>query len=314
MAGAAASTEPEAGRTAVNAGGPPAALDEVMLAMDVVDTLRHRQLLVERELGSEERDQALLARLRQVYTAQGIEVPDRVLQEGVVALREDRFAYRPPPPGFATFLARVYVRRARWGAVVLLLLALVAAVWGVQQATVVAPREALARDLESLHARVLDVASVAEAQAEADVLLDAGRSALARSATAEARTALADLQALQATLEQRYELLIVTGRDSVSGVWRVPDANVAARNYYLIVDALDPAGRPVSVTVRDEETGRLERVTRFGLRVPQEEFERVAADKRADGIIQERLVGEKVRGELAPRYTIPTTGGAITRW
>ena len=30
-------------------------LDEVMLAMDVVDTLRHRELLVARELAAEDR-------------------------------------------------------------------------------------------------------------------------------------------------------------------------------------------------------------------------------------------------------------------
>ncbi|MCZ7660789.1 MAG: DUF6384 family protein [Xanthobacteraceae bacterium] len=41
---------------------PP--LDDVMLAMDVVDTLRHRQLLVDRELASEDRDRRMMDRLR----------------------------------------------------------------------------------------------------------------------------------------------------------------------------------------------------------------------------------------------------------
>ena len=294
--------------------GSAAPLDEVMLAMDVVDTLRHRQLLVEQELGSDDRDQALLARLRQVYSAQGIDVPDRVLEEGVAALREDRFAYRPPPPGLSTAFARLYVRRLRVGALALALLMLVALVWGVHQAAVVAPREALARDLEAVHARVLEVATVDEARTRAASVLAAGRSALAGDDASAARAALADLEALQATLEQRYELLIVTGANSVSGVWRVPDANTAARNYYLIVEARDDGGRPVQVNVVNEETGRLERVSSWGLRVPEAVFERVAADKRADGIIQERFVGEKLRGSLEPTYAIPTTGGAITRW
>ncbi len=299
---------------AAGASGEPARLDEVMLAMDVVDTLRHRQLLVEQELGSEERDRALLDRLRQLYAAQGIDVPDRVLAEGVAALREDRFAYRPPPPGLGTSLARLYVRRARIGAALAIVLLLVGIVWGVQQATVVAPRQALVRDLQAVHARARQVAEVDEARLRADALFAAGRSALAADEIGAARTALRDLESLEARLEQRYALLIATGPNSVSGVWRVPDANVAARNYYLIVEAVDEGGRPVRVEVRNEETGRVESVSEFGLRVPQEEFERVAADKRADGIIQDRLVGEKVRGELEPRYLIPTTGGAITRW
>src|SRR5919112_5084600 len=69
-------------------GKAPQSLDEVMLAMDVVDTLRHQENLVSRELSEEQRDAELLERLRQIYRGQGIEVPDRVLQEGVNALKE----------------------------------------------------------------------------------------------------------------------------------------------------------------------------------------------------------------------------------
>ena len=295
-------------------GASPPALDDMMLAMDVVDTLRHRQVLVERELGSDARDEALLERLRQLYAAQGIEVPDHVLATGVAALREDRFAYRPPPPGLGTFLARVYVRRGRIGAVALALAVVVALAWGAHQATVVAPRGALASDLEATHARVLALATVPEAAERAATALGVGQAALGRDDVSAARASLADLEALEATLEQRYRLLIVAGPNSVSGVWRVPDVNVAARNHYLIVEALDEAGRRVQVDVRNEETGALERVSSWGLRVPQEVFERVAADKLADGIIQDRFVGEKARGALRPDYAIETTGGAITRW
>ena len=71
-------------------------LDDIMLAMDVVDTLRHQQLLVERELKAEDRDQKMMQRLREIYTSQGIEVTDRVLEQGVTALKEGRFVYDPP--------------------------------------------------------------------------------------------------------------------------------------------------------------------------------------------------------------------------
>ncbi len=57
-------------------------LDEVMLAMDVVDTLRHEQLLVERELASDERDQALIEKVKRMYAAQGLEVSDEVIAAG----------------------------------------------------------------------------------------------------------------------------------------------------------------------------------------------------------------------------------------
>ncbi len=89
-------------------------LDEVMLAMDVVDTLRHEQQLVERELASDERDRALFEKVKRMYASQGLEVTDEIIAEGVAALREERFAYRPPPPRGTLWLAKLYVNRRRW--------------------------------------------------------------------------------------------------------------------------------------------------------------------------------------------------------
>jgi len=90
-------------------------LDEVMLAMDVVDTLRHQKILVDRELNADQRDQDLILRLREIYASQGIEVSDDVLQQGVDALQQDRFRYTPSSGGVQHFLAAVYVKRAVWG-------------------------------------------------------------------------------------------------------------------------------------------------------------------------------------------------------
>jgi len=99
-----------------SSGGPTAAmpLDDVMLAMDVVDNLRHAEKLVERELGAEDRDRELKERLRKLYAAQGIDVPEHILDEGVAALHEDRFAYQPLAPGLSRSLALAWVRRGRW--------------------------------------------------------------------------------------------------------------------------------------------------------------------------------------------------------
>ena len=99
-------------------------LDEVMLAMDVVDTLRHSQDIAARELSAEARESQLIARLRDIYRQQGIEVSDDILKEGVAALAEKRFVYEPPTPGPAVALARLYVSRAKWGRPVFAILSL----------------------------------------------------------------------------------------------------------------------------------------------------------------------------------------------
>jgi hypothetical protein len=294
--------------------GPQQPLDEVMLAMDVVDTLRRRERLVKRELDVEGREEDLRQRLRRIYAAQGIEVPDRIIEEGVAALKADRFAYRPPTRGLANRLARIYVSRGRWGKWLLGGIGAVIVAGVVNYFVVVAPNAALPAKVEAAHARAVELARSEEARASADRLLNAGEAALGDDDPAAAREALRALEDLNTRLSQAYTLRIVNRPGERSGVWRVPDVNTGARNYYIIVEAVDPTGRVLTVPITNEETGRTERVTQWGLRVDEDTFQRIARDKRDDGIIQRDRFGQKHRGQLEPEYVIPTTGSAITAW
>lgn len=296
----------------------PAELDEVMLAMDVVDTIRHQELIVERELNSEERRKQLMARLKSLYAAQGLDVPEHVLAEGVAALEEDRFAYSPPAAGLQTALARWYVERSRWGKPVLAVLAVAAVVLIAWQLLVVRPEAArvatLPTTLQSSYQAVLDVATEEDAKDRARELFADGEAALGRGDTGAAAETITALESLEATLAQRYELRVVSRPGELSGVWRVPEANPTARNYYLIVEAVDDGGNTIALPVRNEEDGKIYTVRQWGVRVDQEDFERIAADKRDDGIIQDYVLGVKERGQLQPQYRLATSGAAITSW
>src|SRR5689334_18841644 len=92
----------------------PRKLDDVLLAMDGVDTLRHRDRVVDQELNADAREEQLVARLKEIYGAQGIDVAERILKDGVKALDEQRFVYKPPPPSLGVSLAKVYITRKRW--------------------------------------------------------------------------------------------------------------------------------------------------------------------------------------------------------
>ena len=89
-------------------------MDEVMLAMDIVDTLRRDNRVVQREISAETQEENLLNRLKDIYGKQGIDVPDEILKEGIQALREDRFTYKPTPPSASRFFATIYVKRSIW--------------------------------------------------------------------------------------------------------------------------------------------------------------------------------------------------------
>lgn len=293
-------------------------LDDVMLAMDVVDTLRHRQLLVERELNSEDRDKRMIGRLRKIYASQGIEVPDHVLEEGVAALKENRFVYEPPAGGFQTYLARLYVSRGQWGKPVLMFIAAIAVLllvyWFLLHAPAERERAAMPGDLESRHEAVVELAVDAEVDRRADGLLSRGQSALSEDDTEAASQVLDELQALQDELELEYTLRIVSRPGEVSGVWRIPDANPDARNYYIVVEAVTANGEVLQRPVVNEEDGQTYTVDKWALRVEEGVFNSIADDKRDDGIIQNNRFGVKRRGHLEPGYEIPTTGQAITSW
>ncbi|TVQ87905.1 MAG: hypothetical protein EA400_10405 [Chromatiaceae bacterium] len=291
---------------------PP--LDDVMLAMDVVDTLRRRRSLVERELDESGREQDLKERLRRIYSAQGIEVSDAILEAGVNALKEDRFVYQPPPPGLAVQLARLYVQRGRWGRWLLAGLLVLALALGAWQVFVAGPTAALPERFVALHAQVLAATSEPDAIALAGNLLASGNAALAAGRTADARAALIQFQQMRNHLLASYRLEVVNRPGELTGLWRVPDDNLQARNHYIVVEALDAANRPVRVPVTSEETRTTRLVSRWAVRVEEPTFQRIAADKLDDGIIQNNLFGTKPAGTLQTTWHFPTTGAAITDW
>jgi hypothetical protein len=186
--------------------------------------------------------------------------------------------------------------------------------WALNCFLFVAPDASLPNDLAAAHAQVLKIAESENARESAEQLLNVGSSALRDQDTDAAREALRSLEDMQPISEQEYTLRIVNQPGERSGVWRVPDINTRARNYYIIVEAIDATGRVVEVRIKNEETGKTERVSRWGLRMDEKTFQSVARDKQDNGIIEQDKFGYKNQGYLEPKYEVRTTGGAITEW
>jgi hypothetical protein len=311
---------------ATTAEAKPQTLDEVMLAMDVVDTLRHQDDLVSRELDESRREIELIERLRSIYKSQGIEVPDEVIRQGVSAIKENRFVYTPPAPGLGVTLAKLWIARGRIGktvGAVCLALGLAGGGWwfAIEQ-----PRRTEAQRIEREigdlipkglaqgHREATAEARVDAARTRADQLLADGQAALRRRDVAGGRKAITDLEALRATLTQEYWLRIISRPNEQTAVWRVPQRNPNARNYYALVEAVAPDGRVLSLPVQSEEDGRTTTVSKFGVRVGVDVYNQIARDKQDDGIVQRNRLGEKRRGELDVNYAVPVMGGRITQW
>ena len=312
--------------TTVDPQAKPATLDDIMIAMDVVDTMRHREDLVARELNDVGREAELIARIKEIYREQGIEVPDHVLAEGVKALKESRFTYTPPPAGWKRSLLTLWATRQRWGKVAAVALTALLGSCGVHYWSITRPAQliehqarieisdTLPRGIRQTHADILKAATDPAVRQKADPLLSDGERAIRDKDRAAMTTVQTSLQALLDEVTRDYTLTIVSRPGETSGVWRRPPKAGQARNYYLIVEAVGADGRTKKLPVRNEETELTETVEKFGVRVPQAVFDSVGADKRDDGIIQKNKFGHKRRGTLNVDYAMPFEGGMITRW
>lgn len=296
----------------------PRKLDDVLLAMDVVDTLRHRERIVDLELSAEAREEQLVARLKEIYGAQGIEVPDRILKDGVKALEEHRFVYKPPEPSFNVKLAKLYVSRRRWLPGTLTLAGGIAALLVGWQVFWAMPQAA---EMRRLPAEITRLSTEAQALA-IDPLVDAqiasiaraGQSAVAEGDHGDARASLLTLRTMKAQLGAEYDVRIVSRPGEDTGFYRIPEDHPNGRNFYLVVEAVAPGGRVLEVPVVSEETQKTDNVVKWAQRVSEPTFNRVAEDKRGDQIVQNDILGRKAVGELNPAYDPGVETGAITQW
>lgn len=303
-----------------------------MLAMDVVDTLRHEQRLVERALDSEAREAELIERVRRAYAAQGIEVSEAMVVEGVKALAEREFEYVAPEPGFRTRILTAWVRRRRIGGTLAVIALLAGSIWAAwwgfverpraqaQAAALVAEQQRLATiaelpdRLERVADAARDAAATDPARAAVETLINNADTALKLQRVEETERLVQELEALTTFLRTVLTVRIVSRPGERTGVIRTPVDRDDVDNYYLIVEALDANNRPVAVDIQSEEDGSTRKVSMWGIRVNATTFNRIRRDKEDDGIVQASAAGDKPAGALRIRYSLANEGGTIYNW
>lgn len=286
--------------------------DKVMLAMDVVDTLRHQEAELDRLVNQQTDDKALVERVKNIYQAQGITVEERVIRDAVTAIKEERFNYNPPQRGFKRKLAEKWVTRKKWRKKATMVGA-AAAIFGT---VIVADQVHEAGADERLQELVAQASVIAQTPAAKSAIENAASNARIALALDDgtANEKIAQLEALTAVISQSYRLRIVSSPGEQSAVFRYPPNNRSQKNHYLIVDAVGMNGKPLDVHVQSEEDNSSEQRSRFAVRVSEQAYEAVKRDKLDDGIIQNNIVGEKAAGALKPQYRMDSSGAVIFEW
>ena len=297
-----------------------APISDDLLAMDIADTLQHDSSLA---TGN---DAARAEALRGHYRAFGIDLSDRAIADGIAAHNDNRYHHVPRQQGLRTQLARLYISRRAWGPATVGAILIVAAVLGgyvlayepyrnaqLQQAEFELT-QTMPAAMNGLYATIHEETKVQLAESQAVAARDRGLAAARQGDRAAAQQAIADLTAIRDALRAEYQLKIVDSPDSKWGFWTFPKSNSEATNYYLVVQAVAADGSALTLPIRSEETGRAERVSTWGERVPEDVYRAVEADKQDDGVIEHNLIAVKEFGFLTPGFLVPTLGGEVTRW
>lgn len=146
---------------------------------------------------------------------------------------------------------------------------------------------------------------------EASRLFEAATAASAADDVAIVTDSAARLERLQAQLGEEYEIRIVSRPGERSGIdaYFEDEAGKRVSGYYLIVEAITPEGRTLTRSIHDAELDEDRSVRKWGEQVPKAVYDRIADDKRADGVVDDRRFARKQRGRLDEEVLIPGPDG-----
>ncbi|CNI25578.1 MULTISPECIES: DUF6384 family protein [Yersinia] len=125
--------------------------------------------------------------------------------------------------------------------------------------------------------------------------------------------AMTELERTYNFIKQPLQLEIIDRVGQKSGVERTYNSS-NGKSWYLIVEPVTPGNRLYSMSVKDSETGEQKIVSKFGVRVSQNEYEKVRRDKQDDGHINNNIVGKKSANQLSFKFNRPVQEGIITTW
>jgi len=92
-----------------------ASLRDQLGALAVIDTLRHRELVVQEHLDLPKRRAEVILRVREFYSMRNVEVDAATIEQGVKAYFDQRLTYEAPNlTPLQQRMARLYIRRDRW--------------------------------------------------------------------------------------------------------------------------------------------------------------------------------------------------------
>ena len=294
-------------------------LSEMMRIMDVATEMRNQRETVEKEFAVDETKRLLREKLLQTTAITGERVTEAEVDAAIEAYFSTLYTYHEPKGSPSLMLAHLYVRRGHLAIVALLAMTLlVTGWWTMHIATTRFSRSAridrkAARIESSISSNLKRARSLSRESAvteELDRWQEQTRLAREQRDTETLDKINSRLTELLTQLNDAYEVRILADPDQQSGFTRYfEDENGRRPAYYLIVYAKNEKGQPIRRTIENAETRKSISVDRWAEQVPKEVYDRIAEDKKSDGILNETLFAVKEAGKSTEEIRLPGNDG-----
>jgi hypothetical protein len=230
--------------------------------------------------------------------------------------------FKEPPASFTKFLAHLWVLRGRlfkWLIGIVGAFALIFGLLAVRDAQQTAVRSNLFEQSVAAERAILAWDKAAPLKAALDAKLVEARAALDRGDVDALNRIHGELASLQSEFAADFAVTIVSEPNQISVRERLFEDRTSG--FYAIVHARDSDGAAVPVKIHNREVDRVETLTQWGEQIPEEVFNRLAADKQADGVLDEREFAVKRPGTRELEIVLKgedgqpiKRGGQITSW
>ena len=306
-------------------------LSEMMRIMDVATEMRTQRETIEKEFAVEETKRILREKLLQTTAITGERVTEAEVDAAIESYFSTLYVYQEPRGSLAVMVARFYVRRGHLAIMALLALTLAGTGWFTMHLATTRFSQTARTHRKVAHLSTAITSNLARVRAlarETSVTEELGKWEDEAKVASEQEDIQAldsienQLNDLSSRLNEAYEVQIAADPQERSGFTRnFQDEQGRRPAYYLIVFARNDQGQPVRRTIVNAETQRASVVDRWAEQVPKDVYDRIAADKKADGILNEIQFSKKQRGYRDEEIQIPgadgkplTRLGQITEW
>jgi len=302
-------------------------LSEMMRIMDVATEIRTQRETIEKEFAVDETKRLLREKLLKTTAITGERVTEAEVDAAIEAYFSTLYTYHEPKGSLAVLLARIYVRRDHLAMMALLAVTLVLAGWWTMHiattkfsSTARANRKAirLEKEVRDELAQIRALAREQSITEDLDQLESEAKVARENLDNENLASIESRLSELATRLNDVYEVRILADPQQKSGFPRYFEGRPA---YYLIVYARNERGQPGRRSIESSETRKTSFIDSWAEQVPKEVYDRIAADKKADGILNETLFSVKKRGFRDEEIRIEgadgkplTRLGQITEW